>query len=67
MTTLKDMNSVLNEISIIQLEEIQKDRLLNIKKNKILVTKKVKPYIQNIFMAFDLKLKRKTSDTGLFQ
>lgn len=49
-----------------QLEEMENDGLLILGNNKILVTEKGKPYVRNICMAFDLRLKRKTPDTALF-
>jgi len=49
-----------------QLEEMENDGLLVINGNKILVTEKGKPYVRNICMAFDLRLKRKTPETALF-
>ena len=51
---------------LIQLEEMEKDGLLVINENKILVTEKGKPYVRNICMAFDLRLKRKAPETALF-
>jgi oxygen-independent coproporphyrinogen-3 oxidase len=51
---------------LVQLSEMEKDGLLVINENKILVTKKGKPYVRNICMAFDLRLKRKTPETALF-
>jgi len=51
---------------LIQLEEMEKDGLLTIEENKILVTEKGKPYVRNICMAFDLRLKRKAPETALF-
>ena len=49
-----------------QLEEMKKDRLVIIKTNGIQVTDAGKPFIRNICMAFDLRLKRKTPETQLF-
>jgi oxygen-independent coproporphyrinogen-3 oxidase len=51
---------------LVQLEEMEKDDLLVINENKILVTEKGKPYVRNICMAFDLRLNRKTPNTALF-
>lgn len=51
---------------LIQLKEMKKDGLLIIKTNGMSVTDAGKPYIRNICMAFDLRLKRKTPDTKLF-
>ena len=51
---------------LIQLEEMEKDGLLIIKDNMIQVTDAGKPYVRNICMAFDLRLKRKAPETELF-
>ena len=51
---------------LIQLQEMEKDGLLLLGKNKIQVTENGKPYVRNICMAFDLRLKRKAPDTALF-
>ncbi len=48
------------------LEELQSDGLVTIEANNILVTKKGRPFIRNISMAFDLKLHRKKPETRLF-
>jgi oxygen-independent coproporphyrinogen-3 oxidase len=51
---------------LIQLKEMEKDGLLIISDNKIQVTEEGKPYVRNICMAFDLRLKRKAPETALF-
>jgi oxygen-independent coproporphyrinogen-3 oxidase len=51
---------------LIQLKEMEKDGLLIITENKIQVTEEGKPYLRNICMAFDLRLKRKAPETALF-
>ncbi len=58
----------INEIPeiLIQLQEMEKDGLLILEKQKIKVTEKGKPYVRNICMAFDLRLKRKQPETQLF-
>lgn len=48
------------------LQEMQEDGLLIMKKNSIKVTEKGKPFVRNICMAFDLRLIRKTPNTQLF-
>lgn len=48
------------------LKEMQNDGLIEIGKNNITVTQKGKPFVRNICMAFDLRLKRKTPETQLF-
>lgn len=57
-----------NEIpeTLIKLKEFENDGLLNFGKEQITVTKKGKPFIRNICMAFDLLLQRKKPDTQLF-
>lgn len=49
-----------------QLEEMEHDGLLILQPNAITVTEKGKPYVRNICMAFDLRLKRKAPQTQLF-
>jgi len=51
---------------LVQLEEMEKDGLLVIKSNGIEVTNAGKPFVRNICMAFDLRLKRKAPETKLF-
>jgi len=57
-----------NEIPevLTQLKEMENDELVLIKDNGIKVTEKGKPYVRNICMAFDLRLKRKAPETELF-
>ena len=67
-TSWEDKFSYLDEIPeiLIQLIEIEKDGLILIEKNGIQVTDAGKPFIRNICMAFDLRLKRKAPETQLF-
>jgi oxygen-independent coproporphyrinogen-3 oxidase len=51
---------------LIQLKEMENDGLVIIKKNGIQVTDLGKPFVRNICMAFDLRLKRKLPDAELF-
>lgn len=48
------------------LEEMAHDGLLILQNNAITVTEKGKPFVRNICMAFDLRLKRKAPQTQLF-
>lgn len=50
----------------IELEEMQNDGLLQILPTSIEVTQAGKPFVRNICMAFDLRLKRKQPSTRLF-
>lgn len=45
---------------------MEKDGLLKIHPNKIEVTELGKPFVRNICMAFDLRLKRSAPNTQLF-
>ena len=67
-TSWEDKSSYLDEIPeiLIQLKEIEKDGLILIQKNGIQVTDAGKPFIRNICMAFDLRLRRKAPETQLF-
>ncbi|TDD98657.1 oxygen-independent coproporphyrinogen III oxidase [Flavobacterium cellulosilyticum] len=49
-----------------QLKEMEKDGLVVIGKNSLKVTDAGKPFVRNICMAFDLRLKRHAPDTKLF-
>jgi oxygen-independent coproporphyrinogen-3 oxidase len=51
---------------IVQLKEMENDGLVIIEKNGIKVTNAGKPFVRNICMAFDLRLKRKAPDVKLF-
>ena len=48
------------------LKEMEKDKLLYINNNQLVVTEKGKPFVRNICMAFDLRLKRNAPQTQLF-
>jgi len=61
----KDYFEEIPEI-IHQLEEMEKDGLICIYKTHLEVTEKGKPYVRNICMAFDVRLKRKAPQTQLF-
>lgn len=49
-----------------QLKELENDGLVVFKENGVTVTNAGKPFVRNICMAFDLRLKRKTPNTQLF-
>ncbi|WPR70917.1 oxygen-independent coproporphyrinogen III oxidase [Flavobacterium sp. NG2] len=51
---------------LIQLHEMEKDGLIQIYKDHLVVTDAGKPFVRNICMAFDLRLKRKAPQTELF-
>ena len=46
--------------------EMQKDGLVQISENSIIVSKEGKPFVRNICMAFDLRLNRNIPETELF-
>ncbi|MFA7446321.1 MAG: coproporphyrinogen III oxidase, partial [Flavobacteriaceae bacterium] len=48
------------------LNEMQKDGLIKIHPKSITITQQGKPFVRNVCMAFDLRLKRKTQQTRLF-
>jgi oxygen-independent coproporphyrinogen III oxidase len=56
-----ELNQVLDS-----LKEMEKDGLLQINNNQLIVTEKGKPFVRNICMAFDLRLKRNAPQTQLF-
>ncbi len=54
-------------IDVIQrLVEMQQDGLLQIEKDRIVITEQGKPFVRNICMAFDLRLKRRKPETQIF-
>ncbi|MEZ0181477.1 oxygen-independent coproporphyrinogen III oxidase [Flavobacterium oncorhynchi] len=57
----KELPSVL-----LDLKEIEKDKLIVIEENKLKITEAGRPFVRNICMAFDLHLKRKSPETNLF-
>lgn len=57
----KELPEVIN-----QLAEMENDGLIQINNNTITVTEKGKPFVRNICMAFDLRLKRNVPKTQLF-
>ncbi|GEC79844.1 oxygen-independent coproporphyrinogen III oxidase [Flavobacterium aquatile] len=61
----KDFFTELPEI-INQLHEMENDGLVKITSQSIEVTEKGKPFVRNICMAFDLRLKRNLPQTELF-
>lgn len=67
-TSWKNKEDYFNEIPdvLIQLKEMENDGLLVVNNYGITVTEKGKPYVRNICMAFDLRLKRKAPETALF-
>jgi len=48
------------------MDELKSDGLIEITPNSLTVTEKGKPFVRNICMAFDLRLKRKSPKTQLF-
>ena len=67
-TSWEEESDYFNEIPeiMIQLKEMENDGLLLISKNGIQITEVGKPFVRNICMAFDLRLKRKAPETQLF-
>ena len=67
-TSWEEESDYFNEIPeiMIQLKEMENDGLLLISKNGIQITEAGKPFVRNICMAFDLRLKRKAPETQLF-
>lgn len=68
MKLLENEAAFLPQISEIlqQLKEMETDGLIKIEENKLKVTKSGKPFLRNICMAFDLRLKRNAPKTQLF-
>jgi oxygen-independent coproporphyrinogen-3 oxidase len=51
---------------VIELSEMEKDGLVVLGDKSITITDKGKPFVRNICMALDLRLKRKAPKTKLF-
>jgi oxygen-independent coproporphyrinogen-3 oxidase len=49
-----------------QIKELERDGLISIESQKLLITNKGKAYVRNVCMPFDLRLKRKKPETQLF-
>jgi oxygen-independent coproporphyrinogen-3 oxidase len=58
-------NALLPEI-LYNLDELKNDGLIELTHNSLTVTEKGKPFVRNICMAFDLRLKRNAPKTQLF-
>jgi oxygen-independent coproporphyrinogen-3 oxidase len=67
-TSWEDKELYFNELPYIiqQLNEMEHDGLVKISSTSITVTEKGKPFVRNLCMAFDLRLKRKAPQTQLF-
>jgi len=67
-TSWEDSEKYFPEIieTLQSLKEMEKDNLVVLNQNNIKVTEAGKPYIRNICMAFDLRLKRNYPETRLF-
>ena len=67
-TSWKNENQFFSELPEIihQLHEMEVDGLIEIESKSIKVTEKGKPFVRNICMAFDLRLKRNAPQTQLF-
>ena len=60
------VNQLIQKEIIDSLKEMEEDGLLTLRNDEITVTEKGKPFVRNICMAFDLRLKRKMPETRLF-
>tara|TARA_R110002072_G_scaffold59514_3_gene151644 strand:- start:73246 stop:74610 length:1365 start_codon:yes stop_codon:yes gene_type:complete len=49
-----------------KLAEMQQDKLIEIRKDSLIVTEKGRPFVRNICMAFDVLLQRNKPDTQVF-
>lgn len=67
-TSWQDRSVYFDELPevLLQLTEMEQDGLISINKDSIEVTEAGKPFVRNICMAFDLRLKRKAPDRQLF-
>lgn len=67
-TSWKDSKMQFDEISEIlpKLSELEKDQLIEIKNNTLIVNEKGRPYLRNICMPFDLRMMRKEPLSQIF-
>ena len=67
-TSWADSSLYFTEVNeaISQLDEMQNDGLLEIHENGLSITEKGKPFVRNICMAFDLRMKRRVPNTQIF-
>jgi oxygen-independent coproporphyrinogen-3 oxidase len=66
-TVLNPNDTILNtDLILAKLQEMVDDELVEIKTNVIEVTKKGRPFVRNVCMAFDMHLYRKEPQTRLF-
>jgi len=67
-TSWENDNQFFSELPEIihQLHEMEVDGLITISNKSITVTEKGKPFVRNLCMAFDLRLKRNAPQTELF-
>jgi oxygen-independent coproporphyrinogen-3 oxidase len=67
-TTWDETAGRFNELPdvLLNLKEMELDGLIELSGNTLNVTEKGKPFVRNICMAFDLRLKRKAPQTLLF-
>lgn len=67
-TSWQDDDLYFNELPdvLLSLIELEKDDLIEIKSNQLLVTEKGRPYVRNVCLPFDLRLQRNKPETQLF-
>jgi oxygen-independent coproporphyrinogen-3 oxidase len=67
-TSWNTSQTYFNEIETIitELQEMVTDELIELKNNELIILAKGKPFVRNVCMAFDLRLKRKKPETQLF-
>ena len=67
-TSWNTSQTYFNEIETIitELQEMVTDELIELKNNELIIHAKGKPFVRNVCMAFDLRLKRKKPETQLF-
>ncbi|MEX2597460.1 MAG: oxygen-independent coproporphyrinogen III oxidase [Salibacteraceae bacterium] len=63
---IKDLKHTAKQKGLSSLEEMQKDKLLELSGDEIYVTSSGRQFVRNICMAFDLRLLHKQPDTQIF-
>jgi len=66
-TVWNESDNTIDKVQILEsLQEMERDELVNILAEGIEVTEKGKPFIRNVCMAFDVRLKRKAPNSRIF-
>lgn len=65
-TTWDNDSLTMSDSIIAQLQEMEKDGLIELRENGLKITDKGRPFVRNVAMAFDQRMLRATPQTQLF-